>query len=310
VIDIAAHARRVRRRRQLDGIVVRGINSPMIPRQAHLGWPTATIPRIRVAGRFPLNDRRYATTYLGRTHALHLHSYEGRIRIGDDQFTLHDGDLTLSPAGVASGYDLPKPGYHWCVHFYPVERVDAGATVTLPLHLSLHGAATYVRERLMHISRLHARGAASDELSAATAAIALQELLLWCGARAQALSIAPGAEADAIVEKVAAIIDARFHELPAISHMAREVGKSQNYVARRFRERFGMTILQYALSRRIAHARYLLEATDLPIREVAVRVGIDDAQYFNKQIRRQLGDSPSTIREAARKVARRGGRAG
>jgi AraC-like DNA-binding protein len=294
----------------LDQFRFSGIFSPMVELSSSFRWPTATIPRIRVAGRFPLNDRDYTTTYLGRTHALHLHSYEGRIRIGGDQFTLHDGDLTLSPAGVASGYDLPKPGYHWCVHFYPVERVDAGAMVSLPLHLTLHGAATYVRERLMHISRLHARGAASDELSAATAAIALQELLLWCGARAQALSVAPGAEAAAVVEKVAAIIDARFHELPSISRIAREVGKSQNYVARRFRERFGMTILQYALSRRIAHARYLLDATDLPIRQVAARVGIKDAQYFNKQIRRQLGDSPSAIREAARRVARRGGRAG
>ena len=268
-------------------------------------WPTATIPRIRVAGRFPLNDQGYATTYLGRTHALHLHSYDGRIRIGGEQFILHDGDLTLSPAGVASGYDLPKPGYHWCVHFHPVERVEAEAQISLPLHLTLHGAATYVRERLMHISRLHARGSASGALSTATAAIALQELLLWCAARAQAQSAAPDAEAAAIVETVAAIIDAKFDALPSIGRIAREVGKSQNYVARRFRERFGMTILQYALSRRIAHARYLLEATDLPIRQVATRVGIDDAQYFNKQIRRQLGDSPSAIREAARKIARR-----
>jgi AraC-like DNA-binding protein len=273
-------------------------------------WPTATIPRIRVAGRFPLDDREYSTTYLGRTHALHLHSYQGYIRIGGHQFTLHDGDLTLSPAGVASGYDLLKPGYHWCVHFHPVERADAGTQVSLPLHLPLHGAATYVRERMMHISRLHARGAAADELSAATAAIALQELLLWCAARAQSHSVAPGAEAAAIVEKVAAIIDARFDELPSMGRIAQDVGKSQNYIARRFRERFGMTILQYALSRRIAHARYLLEGTDLPIRDVAARVGIDDAQYFNKQIRRQLGDSPSAIREAARKVAGRGIRTG
>jgi AraC-like DNA-binding protein len=298
------------RARQLDRAGARGIFSPMVASVASFNWPTATIPRIRVAGRFPLNDRDYATTYLGRTHALHLHSYEGRIRIGGEQFTLHDGDLTLSPAGTASGYDLPKPGYHWCVHFYPVERVDAGTQVSLPLHLTLHGAATYVRERMMHISRLHARGTASDELSAATAAIALQELLLWCAARAQAQSVAPGAEAAAVVEMVAAIIDARFHDLPSMSRIAKDVGKSQNYIARRFRERFGMTILQYALSRRIAHARYLLEGTDLPIREVAARVGIDDAQYFNKQIRRQLGDSPSAIREAARRVARRGARTG
>jgi AraC-like DNA-binding protein len=295
----------------LDRFGACGIFSPLMATSpVFFSWPTATIPRIRVAGRFPLNDRDYATTYLGRTHALHLHSYEGRIRIGGEQFTLHDGDLTLSPAGIASGYDLPKPGYHWCVHFYPVERVDTGMQVSLPLRLTLHGAATYVRERMMHISRLHARGAASDELSAATAAIALQELLLWCAGRAESQSVAPGAEAAAIVEKVAAIIDARFHDLPSMSRIAQEVGQSQNYVARRFRERFGMTIQQYALSRRIAHARYLLEGTDLPIRKVAARVGIDDAQYFNKQIRRQLGDSPSAIREAARRVARRGARTG
>jgi AraC-like DNA-binding protein len=267
-------------------------------------WPTATIPRIRVAGRFPLNDREYATTYLGGTHALHLHSYDGCIRIGGEGFTLHDGDLTISPAGVASGYDLPRPGFHWCVHFYPTELVDAGPHISLPLHQRLHGAATYVRERLMHISRLHARGSASDALSLATAAIALQELLLWCAARVQAQSDTPDADA-AIVERVAAIIDTKFHELPSIGRIAREVGKSQNYLARCFRQRFGMTILQYALSRRVAHARYLLEATDLPIRQVAARVGIDDAQYFNKQIRRQLGESPSAIRETARRTARR-----
>lgn len=276
----------------------------MIARPADLSWPTATIPKIRVAGRFPLNDRRYATTYLGRTHALHLHSYEGDIRIGVRQFALHDGDLTISPAGIASGYDLRELGYHWCVHFYPVAGSAGDSQISLALHLPLHGAATYVRERLMYISRLHARGSTAetaDALATATAAIALQELLLWVAARSHAQAAGSSIEAATIVERVAAIVDARFHEPLSIRRIAREVGKSQNYIARRFRERFGMTILQYALSRRIAHARYLLESTDLPIRQVAKRAGIDDAQYFNKQIRRQLGDSPSAIRAAARK---------
>lgn len=281
----------------------------MIDRSASFTWPTTTIPRIRVAGRFPLNDQNYATTYLGRTHALHLHAYSGRIRIGEHHFTLSDGDLTISPAGIASGYDLPRPGHHWCVHFYPTDTAAAGSQIILPLHLHLRGAATYVRERLMHISRLQARASTTDvpdALAAATAAIALQELLLWCAARAQTQAYPPGAEATAVVERVAAIIDARFHESLSIVRIAREVGKSQNYIARRFRERFGMTILQYALSRRIAHARYLLESTDLPIRRIAERVGIDDPQYFNKQVRRQLGDSPSAIRAAARRSVRRG----
>jgi AraC-like DNA-binding protein len=274
----------------------------MVSSSADLSWPTATIPKIRVAGRFPLNDRRYGTTYLGRTHALHLHSYEGDIRIGTHQFALHDGDLTISPAGIASGYDLREFGYHWCVHFYPVAGAAGDAHISLALHLPLHGAATYVRERLMYISRLYVRGSTGeDALATATAAIALQELLLWVAARSQAQAAGSSIEAAATVERVAAIVDARFHEALSIRSIAREVGKSQNYIARRFRDRFGMTILQYALTRRVAHARYLLESTDLPIRQVAKRAGIDDAQYFNKQIRRQLGDSPSAIRAAARK---------
>ena len=268
-----------------------------MPRAAPaFSWPTATIPRIRGAGRFPLNDRGYSTTYLGRTHALHLHLYAGRIRIGDASFDLHEGDLTLSPAGVASGYDLPTHGYHWCVHFYP-QHEHSDRRLDLPLHMPLQGSAMYVRERLMHISRLHARGEANDALSATAAALALKELLLWCAAREQAGGTPNAA---AVVDKVAAIVDARVHELPSMQRIAREVGRSQNYIARSFKERFGMTILQYALSRRIAQARYLLEATDLPIWEVAERVGIADAQYFNKQIRRRLGDSPTAIRAAAR----------
>lgn len=276
-------------------------NSPL----ATFAWPAATVPAIRVAGRFPLNDRGYATTYLGGTHALHLHSYEGVIRIGAERFALRDGDLTISPAGIPSAYDLREPGHHWCVHFFPANN-NEGVQVPLALHLVLQGAASYVRERLMNISRLHARGSAAespDALADATAAIALQDLLLWCAARFQAQSAAPGTEAAAVIERVAAIIDARFQQPISVRRIAREVGKSQNYVARRFRERFGMTILQYALTRRIAHARFLLESTDLPIRQIAERVGIDDPQYFNKQIRRRLGNNPSAVRSAARRPA-------
>ncbi len=264
-----------------------------------LDWPAATIPVVRVAGRFPLAERDHATTYLGSTHALHLHSYEGEIRIGGRAFALREGDVTFSPAGIASSYDLRAPGHHWCVHFLPVDV--AGEHFQLPLHLSLHGAAPYVRERLVHISRLHSRahGAASDRLALALAAVALQDLLLWLAARSSADADA-NPEMARVVERVAAIVDARFHDPISMARIAEEVGRSQNYVARHFRRRFGMTISHYALTRRIAHARYLLESTDLPVRRIAERVGIGDPQYFNKQVRRMLGASPRMIRSAAR----------
>lgn len=257
-----------------------------------LEWPLAMIPEIRLAGRFPLADRGFATTYLGQAHALHLHDYTGRMRLAGGEVTIAPGDATISPLGLPSAYDLDAPGRHWCIHF----RSGAGgasARMNLPLHMRLGPAAAAMRERMAHVARLHAR-AADSPLAAASAAIALQELLLWLVERD-----APALPANSAAEKAAAIIDERFHEPLTVPAIAGEVGLPQSALARRFRARFGTTMPHRLIERRAEHARYLLESTDLPIWRVAERVGIPDSHHFNKTVRRLLGASPSAIRAAA-----------
>jgi AraC-like DNA-binding protein len=262
--------------------------------QGAMPWPAVTPPRLKLAGQFPLADRGFETTYRGATHALHLHGYAATMRLGDEDLTLQPGDLTLSPADVPSAYDLPAPGRHWCVHFHPVG--GDYDTVALPLHLRLGPAASHAAERLSAISRLQARTA--DPLAQAAAAVAFQDLLLWCAARGRAAD----EPADAVADRVGAIVDARFAEPLTAQSLAREVGRSQAYVARAFRRRFGMTVPRYTLQRRMAQARYLLESTDLPVATIAERVGVPDPQYFNKLARRFMGDSPSGVRRRAREA--------
>jgi AraC-like DNA-binding protein len=259
---------------------------------ATLPWPATTPPALKVAGQFPLADRGRPTTYLGATHALHLHGYAGRMVLDGEELELQPGDLTLTPAGAPSAYDLPAPGRHWCVHFHPAPAGEAA--ISLPIHLRLGAAAAFAAERLSAISRLHAR--AGDALAQASAAVAFQDLLLWCAARAREVD----PSADEVADRVGAILDARFAEPLNAARLAREVGRSQHYVARAFRRRFGMTAPRYALVRRMAHARLLLETTDVPIGEVARRVGVDDAHYFNKLVRRFLGRSPTEVRRSGR----------
>jgi len=256
-----------------------------------LPWPATHPPRLKVAGQFPLADRGHPTIYLGATHALHLHGYAARMRLGEAKIDLHPGDLTLTPAGIPSSYDVATAGRHWCVHFHPTEAADG--LVSLPLHLRLGPAAAFAAERLAGVSRLHAR--TPDFLAQASAAVAFQDLLLWCVARARE----GDPSADAVAERMGEILDARFAEPLNADRLAREVGRSQHFVARAFRQRFGMTVPRYALQRRMAHARLLLETTDLPVGEVAARVGVQDPHYFNKLVRRFLGASPSAVRRRA-----------
>src|SRR6185295_4887236 len=105
---------------------------------------------------------------------------------------------------------------------------------------------------------------------------------------------------DFAIEEAAAWLDAHPAEELRVAALARRVGLSQNYLARRFRERFDRTLPGYFLERRIALARQMLLATELSVKEVAARVGISDAQYFNKQFRRFSGESPSACRERLR----------
>ena len=66
--------------------------------------------------------------------------------------------------------------------------------------------------------------------------------------------------------------------------------------ARRFQAETGTTPHQWLIQQRIAAARQLLEASDLPIEEVARRVGFGSAVVLRTHFRRVVGTSPTTYR--------------
>ena len=253
-----------------------------------LAWPLEAIPRIVVAGRFPLADAAHEIRYRGQTHALHLHGYGGAMRLGGVERPIAPGDVTLSPAEQASSYALERAGLHWCIHFVPVDA--AGERVLLPLHLAGRADAGRLHEQIAHIAAVHAR-ASDSAVARASAGLALQMLLL-------SLAEPPG-QAPSAAERAAALIDQRFAEPLDVSAVATAVGRAPAPLARAFRARFGVTITHRLIARRVEHARYLLESTDLPIWRVAERVGIPDPQHFNKSVRRLLGLSPSALRRAS-----------
>lgn len=83
-----------------------------------------------------------------------------------------------------------------------------------------------------------------------------------------------------------------------VAAMSRHAGVSPRTFARRFRAETGTTPLQWLLTQRVLEARRLLEATDLPVEEIAWRVGFGTAASLRDHFRRATATTPTAYRRS------------
>jgi AraC family transcriptional regulator len=74
-------------------------------------------------------------------------------------------------------------------------------------------------------------------------------------------------------------------------------GVSRRHISRLFREFTGLSIGEFQQQARLETARELLGGTDLPIGEIAFRVGFDSGAALAHAMRRVDGRSPSEVRK-------------
>lgn len=77
---------------------------------------------------------------------------------------------------------------------------------------------------------------------------------------------------------------------------AAEHGMALSTLRRRFRDKTGMALHDYAIQVRIARAQALLSEGDMPIKVVAQRLGYQDVYFFSRQFRQQTGLPPAAFR--------------
>lgn len=260
-------------------------------------WPFDLLPGIKVIGRFHLTDRKFSINYCSQnTHALHIYLYHARIKIGRREFTICPGDVTVTPAGISSCYDVPEPGYHYCAHFY-ADRItnDTSRVVNVPIFYKGSKDFALITAIFTQAIRFYdlAKAEARPEAEAA-AASALRQILLHLAILEQD-KVEPG-YMDQRFKALEDMVEARLDNPPGVEEAARLLGVSQNYLARMFKSRYGMTISRFITCRRIEKAKYLLKHTDISIKQAGTMTGYNDPQHFNKQFRRLTGMSPTSYR--------------
>ncbi|KRD04879.1 AraC family transcriptional regulator [Mycobacterium sp. Root265] len=105
-----------------------------------------------------------------------------------------------------------------------------------------------------------------------------------------------------VVAEVLAVIERRLAEPLSLREVADELGLTPGHLTTVVRRRTGRTVGDWILDRRMSEARVLLAETDLPISEVARRVGVPDPGYFARLFGREHGVTPRRWRAGVRTV--------
>ena len=84
----------------------------------------------------------------------------------------------------------------------------------------------------------------------------------------------------------------------ALRVVASDVHMSYFHFSRAFKQSMGMTATNYIAERRIERAKKMLEETELPISEIALRSGFSSQSHFTTAFRRLAGATPKAFRAA------------
>jgi AraC-like DNA-binding protein len=117
------------------------------------------------------------------------------------------------------------------------------------------------------------------------------------------LPVDPNDNAGRALERVRALMDARYADRLDIGTLCREAHFSRYHFVRTFRSRLFETPHQYLIRRRIDRARELLATTDRSVTDICLEVGFESLGSFSSLFRRLVGWPPSVYR--ARSLAQR-----
>jgi len=229
----------------------------------------------------------HATYCLPSLWAIHYYNYAGRVQFDAGPWReLRPGCVSLTPPGVVSHYQWPQPECtHACAHF---SLPPGAAAQPLAPVIDLGPEFASAHDRMQSAIVLFPTVPRHAE--------AILWELLWQLASHYRTRLAPLAEHPAVTTAVGFIERHMADSGLRVQDVARHCRLSHNQLTRLFGQQRQTTVVAYLQQRRVERAQRLLRDTDLPIKAVAISVGMPDLQQFNKLIRRHTGLAPRTWR--------------
>jgi AraC-like DNA-binding protein len=295
-------------------------------------------PRSYVVECLPPWGRRYASVPGAGLHVV-LEGTVWLLQPDGRPVRLDDGDVVLLPAGVGHALaDQPDSAITDFLDDPRAAEEDLGNVVigpdgscaTGPRAILLCGMYQLDQRRthpflgqLPDVIHLPGRLSRHQELGAAVTLLANELLEHRPGSHAAAMALLdllliqvlrtwhdqqPGsAWSVALTDPVVGAALRHMHNSPdrpwSVAHLATLAGLSRAAFAKRFKDLVGEAPLTYLTRWRMTLAAQLLEASDLPLAEVAARIGYSTEYSFAAAFKREYGISPGRFRRATSRAS-------
>lgn len=223
----------------------------------------------------------------------------GCLEIDGTAYYPRPGQLFVMPAGVKQSYyalDEDNFGKYWCHFTAKIGDTELFRLLGPPYFIDVSdvGLLTGLFERLL------AHSESGDFTAVLLQKAALLEIvsLYLESAVLERQSFAAVDEDRGMrnINVVLKYIETHLHENVTIQQLADLVHFHPNYLIRQFRERVGVTPIQYAQKLKLETAKTLLTATDEPVSGVARSLGME-LYYFSRLFKKHTGFSPSEYRQ-------------
>ncbi|MFT3998970.1 MAG: AraC family transcriptional regulator [Rhizobium sp.] len=263
-----------------------------LPRGRHRlhAMPTSAGYEIRHNEPYDWDGRRRGQTPF--TVLQHTISGTGRLRYENRSYRVNPGETLLVLVPHNHRYWLEK-GERWEYFWISMNGEEA-----LRIHRLILAAAGPVlklqQATIDHLADCSLRLVKSAETPASASAVAYEAAMaLYDDVFGSHAFAADRSAMQIVIDHIHANLD---KPLP-VGELARVSGLSRAHFSRVFAESEGVPPAEFVLQQRMQRAAKLLaKAAFIPVKEVAIMSGFDDANYFSKVFRRIYGINPTEFR--------------
>lgn len=101
---------------------------------------------------------------------------------------------------------------------------------------------------------------------------------------------------DERLDKIFRYIDNNISKVITVNELSELCYMHPNHLIRYFKDKTGFTPAKYISEKKMERAKSLLESTTLPVNEIMLEIGMEDAGYFSKSFKSAYAMSPRSYR--------------